>query len=99
MHKEISLPGIRGMSTGLISNRNGNRIMLGFIVRRCARELGHTPTPEEFATWANNQTQNGYSLFGRAILPGEAEVMLRHLGRVVTVRPDALIGSFKREAT
>ena len=75
--------------------------MLGFIVRRCARELGHPPTAEEFATWANNQTQNGkpYSLFGRAISPSEAEVMLRHLGRVVTVRPDALIGNFKREAS
>ncbi len=64
--------------------------MLGFIVRRCAVALGRPPTPEEFADWANSQEEEGrrYSLFGRAISPSTAEVMLRHLGRLVAVRSD-----------
>jgi hypothetical protein len=35
-----------------------NKMMLGFIVRRCACEIGHPPTPEEFAEWANNQERD-----------------------------------------
>jgi hypothetical protein len=73
------------------------KIMLGFIVRRCARELGHSPSPAEFADWANNQSDNGrhYSLFGRAITPHAAEIMLRQLGRLVTVRsPSAVSNGF-----
>src|SRR5437667_411893 len=31
------------------------RIMLGFVVRQCAVALGHAPTPEELASWANEQ--------------------------------------------
>ncbi len=75
------------------SNKDGNKLMLGFVVRRCARELGHTPTPDEFAAWANNQEENGhcYSLFGREISPSAAEVMLRHLGRLVKVRSDSIV--------
>lgn len=81
------------MSNNSSSSKDGNKIMLGFIVRRCARELGHPPTPNEFAAWANNQEENGrrYSLFGREISPSAAEVMLRHLGRLVTVRSDSIV--------
>ena len=65
------------------------RIMLGFVVRRCAVALGHPPTPEEFVEWANNQrdTRGRYRIFGRAISTAEARVILRHPGRLVTVRP------------
>ncbi len=64
--------------------------MLGFIVRRCAKELGHPPTPAEFAAWANDRKDNSqsYSLFGQPISVRSAEVMLRRLCRLVTVRPD-----------
>ncbi len=75
-------------------------MMLGFVVRRCARELGHPPTPEEFAAWANNQEQDGknYHLFGRAISASAAEIMLRHPGRVVTVRSEGVVKNSKLEA-
>ncbi len=65
--------------------------MLGFLVRRCAREIDHNPTPKEFAEWANNRKDNGhaYNLFGKAITPHAAEVMLRKLGRLVTVRSES----------
>ena len=36
------------------NSKNGEaKMMLGFIVRRCAADLGHAPTPDEFAKWAN----------------------------------------------
>jgi len=65
------------------------RIMLGFVVRQCATALGHRPTPIELADWANNQRDsNGrYNIFGRAITPDEARIILRHPARMVTVRP------------
>jgi hypothetical protein len=65
------------------------RIMLGFVVRQCARYLGHPPRPEELAEWANNQRDaNGvYRIFGRAISAEEARVILRHPERLVTIRP------------
>jgi hypothetical protein len=65
------------------------RIMLGFVVRQCAVALGHAPTPAELAEWANNQrdTRGRYRIFGRAITPDEARVLMRHPGRLVTVRP------------
>jgi hypothetical protein len=65
------------------------RIMLGFVVRQCAVALGRTPTPAELAEWANNQrdARGRYRIFGRAITAEEARVMLRHPGRLVTVRP------------
>lgn len=65
------------------------RIMLGFVVRQCAVALGRTPTPAELAEWANNQrdARGRYRIFGRAITTEEARVMLRHPGRLVTVRP------------
>ena len=67
---------------------NRNKMTLGFIVRRCAREIGHPPTPEEFAAWANSREENGqhYSLFGRPISPSTARIILRHPGRLVTAR-------------
>ena len=65
------------------------RIMLGFVVRQCAVALGHPPTPAELAEWANEQrdARGRYRIFGRAITAEEARVMLRHPGRLVTVRP------------
>jgi len=53
-------------------NNNANKVMLGFVVRRCAKELGHSPTPDEFARWANNRECEGmrYSIFGQAISGG-----------------------------
>jgi hypothetical protein len=65
------------------------RIMLGFVVRQCALRLGHRPSPEELAEWANNQRDGSgrYNIFGRAITPDEARVILRNPGRLVTVRP------------
>jgi hypothetical protein len=66
------------------------KMMLGFIVRRCAADLGHMPTPDEFAAWANEQEENGqrYCLFGKPISPIAARIMFKQPGRLVTVRPD-----------
>jgi len=63
--------------------------MLGFVVRQCTRALGHKPGPEAFAEWANNQRdeRGDYCIFGRAINPDEARVIMRNPGRMVTVRP------------
>jgi hypothetical protein len=65
------------------------RIMLGFVVRQCAVALGHAPTPEELAEWANDQRdeRGRYCIFGREITPDDARVILRHPSRLVTVRP------------
>jgi hypothetical protein len=65
------------------------RIMLGFVVRQCARCLGHPPRPEELAEWANNQRDERgvYRIFGRPISTEEARVILRHPERLVTIRP------------
>jgi hypothetical protein len=70
-----------------------NKMMLGFIVRRCAREIGHPPTPEEFAEWANNQEDNGrrYSLFGREISVSAAKIILSQPGRMVTARLESIV--------
>lgn len=64
------------------------RIMLGFVVRQCAVALGHAPSAAELAEWANNQrdARGRYRVFGRPITAAEAQVMLRHPGRMVTVR-------------
>ncbi len=64
------------------------KMMLGFVVRRCAATLGHDPTPEEFAAWANHQQEGhrSFRLFGRPISVGEARLILRHKGRPVTAR-------------
>ena len=65
------------------------RIMLGFVVRQCARCLGHPPEPVELAEWANNQRDERgvYRIFGRAISVEEARIILRHPERLVAVRP------------
>jgi hypothetical protein len=64
------------------------RIMLGFVVRQCARAVGHPPSPEELAAWANDQRdeRGRYNIFGRAITADEARVIMRHPSRLVTVR-------------
>lgn len=83
------------MDDNMTGESNNNRLMLGFIVRRCAREIGHPPTPEEFAAWANSREENGqhYSLFGRPISPSTARIILRHPGRLVTARLESLVKS------
>ena len=83
---------------GLHNVKDGEaKMMLGFIVRRCAAELGHTPSPDEFAAWANRQKQNGksYCLFGREISPSVAKVMFSQPGRMVTVSPEGLARVWK----
>ena len=80
------------------NGKNGEaKMMLGFIVRRCAAELGHTPSPDEFAAWANRQKQNGksYCLFGKEISPSVAKVMFAQPGRMVTVSPEGLARVWK----
>lgn len=69
--------------------------MLGFIVRRCAADLGHYPSPVEFAAWANGQGDGGlgYCLFGKPISPSTAKIMLSRPGRFVTVRPERFIAT------
>ncbi len=66
------------------------KVMLGFLVRRCAHAIGHEPSPEEFAAWANTFREEPWDrptyLFGRAISVAEAEVILRHPGRAVRTR-------------
>lgn len=69
------------------------KMMLGFIVRRCAVDLGHNPTPDEFAAWANEHGETGqrYCLFGKPISSSAAKVMFSQPGRLVTVRPEGLV--------
>jgi len=64
------------------------KMMLGFVVRRCAVALGHEPSPEEFATWANahRDGQRTFSLFGRPITVREAHAILHHPARAVSAR-------------
>src|SRR5262249_52335307 len=49
-------PGSGEVSGAGRPNLTGNKIMLGFIVRDCAVALGHNPSPEELAGWANHQS-------------------------------------------
>jgi len=81
------------MADSMTQSGNVSRLMLGFIVRRCAREIGHPPSPEEFADWANSQEKNGqrYSLFGRPISASAARIILRHPGRLVTARLESIV--------
>ena len=62
------------------------KMMLGFVVRRCAVAVGHEPSAEEFAAWANLQQEGDrtFCLFGRPISVDEARLILRHPGRPVT---------------
>ena len=63
-------------------------MMLGFVVRRCANAIGHDPSAEELAAWANTYREDGRTvyLFGRPISVREAEVILRHPARPVSAR-------------
>jgi len=62
------------------------KMMLGFVVRRCVVELGRTPTPAEFALWANSGGGRDIHLFGRPISEAEARLILRHQARLVSAR-------------
>jgi len=63
------------------------KVMLGFLVRWCEAALGHRPTAEEFAAWANDagERSNQSRLFGRPITVEEASTILGNPGRPVTV--------------
>jgi hypothetical protein len=76
-----------------VAKKDKPKMMLGFIVRRCAADLGHAPSPDEFAAWANEQKQNGqrYCLFGQPISSAAAKIMISQPGRLVTIRPEALV--------
>jgi hypothetical protein len=80
------------MDGSYAGKKNAHKMMLGFIVRRCAADLGHAPTPAEFAAWANGEIPNGKGccLFGKPISPSVAKIMFRQPGRLVTVRPGGL---------
>lgn len=67
------------------------KMMLGFVIRRCAVAVGHEPDAEEFAAWANSYREGERTvyLFGRPISAGEAQVMLRHQRRPVAARSAA----------
>jgi hypothetical protein len=62
------------------------KMMIGFVVRRCAVELGRMPTPAEFAAWANSDDAERAHRFGRPISEEEARLILRHQARLVTAR-------------
>jgi hypothetical protein len=74
------------------SKSDESKMMLGFIVRRCAADIGHAPSPDEFAEWANGDSRKGnrICLFGREISPTAAKVMFGQPGRLVTVSPDGM---------
>jgi hypothetical protein len=65
-------------------------MMLGFVVRQCAIELGHPPDAAELTEWANYRRgfDGFYRVFGRAISVEEAEVILRNPERVVAIHPE-----------
>jgi hypothetical protein len=75
-----------------VPDMDHNKIMLGFIVRRCAVELEHQPSPAEFAEWANNQAgeKGRYHLFGCPITNDEAAVILGNPSRLVSIRDSSL---------
>jgi hypothetical protein len=81
------------MAESPVGKKEQPKMMLGFIVRRCAADLGHAPSPAEFAAWANEQKQNGrrYCLFGKPISPAAAKIMISQPGRLVTIRPDSVV--------
>ena len=75
-----------------VKNGSESKMMLGFIVRRCAADIGHMPTPDEFATWANGYQQHGkrLCLFGREISASHAKLMFGQPGRLVSVSPEGM---------
>lgn len=60
------------------------KMMIGFVVRRCTVDLGHAPSPAEFAAWANAGDGRDAHLFGRPISIAEAGLILRHQARLVS---------------
>ena len=82
------------MSSPLKKNNDESKMMLGFIVRRCATDLGHNPSPDEFASWANGNGER-LCLFGREISSAAAKVMFSQPGRMVTVSPAGLARIWK----
>ena len=78
------------MAEALNRKSDESKMMLGFIVRLCAAELGHNPTSDEFAAWANGKGRKGSQLrlFGKEISPSVAQVMFGQPGRMVTVSPE-----------
>ena len=64
------------------------KMMLGFVVRRCANAIGHDPSADELSAWANTYHEEGrvVHLFGRPITVREAELILRHPARPVSAR-------------
>ena len=64
------------------------KMMLGFVIRRCAVAVGHEPSAAEFARWANAYPDGKRTvhLFGRPISEREAQVILRHRSRPVAAR-------------
>lgn len=83
------------MADAANNKKDDSKMMLGFIVRRCAAELGHHPTPDEFATWANGRKSNQLCLFGKEISSSIAKVMFSQPGRMVTVSPEGLARIWK----
>jgi len=67
------------------------KMMLGFVVRRCAVDLGHSPNAAELAAWANNHSEHGrpHCLFGHPITEREAGVILKHQARLVSAKSAA----------
>jgi hypothetical protein len=61
------------------------KMMLGFVVRRCAVDLGRAPTAAELAAWANGD-DNRPRPFGRSITEGEAQAILNHQSRLVSAQ-------------
>jgi hypothetical protein len=89
-----------------VAEPGGGKIMLGFLVRRCANAIGHDPSADEFAAWANSFREQPWDrptyLFGRPISVAEAEVILRNPGRMVRTRltpPEPAEGCQARECS
>ena len=85
------------MTDGRYPKNSDSKVMLGFIVRRCAADIGHPPTPDEFARWANGYHQRGkrLCLFGTEISASIARVMFTQPGRLVTVSPEGMARIWK----
>jgi hypothetical protein len=75
------------------------KVALGFIIRRCTRELGRQPTALEFSKWANTAGEHGMALFGRPVNEAEAAVILRRQARPVSARSAHAYGGDGREDT
>lgn len=62
------------------------KMSIAFVIRRSILELGHAPTAQELAEWANREEPGRLRPFGRAISEDEARLMLRNQDRLVTAR-------------